>query len=35
MYSIGCEIFEEMEKDNKKEVSYFAENVNFKLENDG
>lgn len=31
--SIGCEIFKEMEKDNK-EISYFAENVSFKLEND-
>ena len=32
--SIGGGIFEEMEKDDSKEVSYFAENVNFKLEND-
>lgn len=32
--SIESEIFEEMEKEDKKEVSYFAENVNFKLEND-
>lgn len=33
--SIGSEIFEQMEKDDKKGVSYFAENVNFKLENSG
>ncbi|MBR9916836.1 hypothetical protein GYB29_03905 [bacterium] len=33
--SIGSEIFEQMEKDEKKGVSYFAENVNFKLENGG
>lgn len=32
--SIGCEIFKKMEKDDNTEVSYFAENVNFKLEND-
>jgi hypothetical protein len=33
--SIGSEIFEQMEKDEEKGVSYFAENVNFKLENGG
>jgi hypothetical protein len=33
--SVGSNIFEDMEKDDKKEVSYFAENVNFKLENGG
>lgn len=31
--SIGSEIFEQLEKDDTKGTSYFAENVNFKLEN--
>ena len=33
--SVKGEVFEEMEKEGKKDVCYFAENVNFKLENDG
>ncbi|BAX82442.1 hypothetical protein ALGA_4151 [Labilibaculum antarcticum] len=33
--SIGSEIFEQIEKDDTKGTSYFAENVNFKLKNGG
>jgi hypothetical protein len=33
--SIKSEIFEQIEKDDTKGTSYFAENVNFKLENGG
>jgi hypothetical protein len=31
--SISSEIFEEMEKDDKKDIHYFAENVTFRLNN--
>ena len=33
--SIRGEIFEQIEKDDRKGVNYFAENVNFKIENGG
>jgi hypothetical protein len=33
--SISSEIFEEMEKDDKKDIHYFAENVTFRLNNGG
>ena len=33
--SIGSEVFQEMEKDDKKRVEYFAQNVNFEIKNGG
>lgn len=33
--SIRSEVFEEMEKDDKKRLEYFAENVNFEIKNGG
>jgi hypothetical protein len=33
--SIGSEVFQEMEKDDKNRVEYFAQNVNFEIRNGG